>query len=53
MPRFGLALTKKLIEFQGGHLDVQSEFGVGSTFTVRWRSLDAPEIGRATLGVDA
>jgi PAS domain S-box-containing protein len=49
----GLALTKKLIEFQGGRLDVQSEYGVGSTFTARWRSLDAPEIGLATPGVGA
>ena len=33
----GLALTKKIIEFQGGSIEVQSELGVGSTFTVQWR----------------
>jgi PAS domain S-box-containing protein len=30
----GLALTKKIVEFQGGSVAVQSEFGKGSTFTV-------------------
>jgi signal transduction histidine kinase len=30
----GLALTKKLVEFQDGAITVDSEFGVGSTFTV-------------------
>jgi signal transduction histidine kinase len=29
----GLALTKKIVEFQQGSIDVQSEFGHGSTFT--------------------
>ncbi len=30
----GLALTKKIIEFQGGSIQVESQLGTGSTFTV-------------------
>jgi signal transduction histidine kinase len=30
----GLAVSRKLIEANGGRIEVQSELGVGSTFTV-------------------
>jgi len=30
----GLALTKRIIEFQGGHISVESDLGRGSVFTV-------------------
>jgi signal transduction histidine kinase len=30
----GLALTRKIVECQGGNISVESEFGKGSTFTV-------------------
>jgi two-component system cell cycle sensor histidine kinase PleC len=34
----GLPLCKNLIELHGGYLDFQSEFGVGSTVTIRFPS---------------
>ena len=33
----GLSISKQLVEMMGGFLDVKSEFGVGSTFTVTIR----------------
>jgi signal transduction histidine kinase len=30
----GLALTRKIVELQGGRISAESEFGKGSTFTV-------------------
>jgi PAS domain S-box-containing protein len=38
----GLALTKKIIEFQHGSISVESAVGQGSTFTVIW-PLSVPE----------
>lgn len=40
----GLAIAKKLVEAHGGQLDVKSQLGQGSTFTVR-----LPLVGQAPL----
>ena len=32
--QLGLALTRKIVELQGGTIDMESEVGKGSTFTV-------------------
>ena len=38
----GLALTKKIVEFQKGVISVESGFGVGSTFTVVLPNIAVP-----------
>jgi len=40
----GLALTKKIIEFQGGRIDVESRLNVGTTFTVHLPMVDPADI---------
>jgi len=49
----GLALTKKIIEFQGGRIDVDSELGFGSTFTVHLQLHGPAEALLPELGVIA
>jgi signal transduction histidine kinase len=39
----GLALTRKLVEFQGGSIEVSSALGEGSVFTVRLPQGRVPE----------
>ncbi|MDR3275782.1 MAG: response regulator [Treponema sp.] len=46
----GLSITKKMLELMGGDIGVQSEYGKGSTFTVRFRqgAVDSGVIGKDT-----
>ena len=48
----GLALSKRLVETQGGKLEVQSEPGVGSTFQVSLPVAAAPAVETAPLLAD-
>jgi PAS domain S-box-containing protein len=43
----GLALTRKIIEYQGGRIDVESQLNVGTTFTVHLPVADPAELDLA------
>ena len=40
----GLAISKQLAELMHGRLEVQSQIGIGSTFTFAWPCLECPTI---------
>ena len=44
----GLALTKRIAEDLGGRISVVSELGVGSTFTLHLRAVEAQELAEQT-----
>jgi PAS domain S-box-containing protein len=48
----GLALTKRLVELHGGKVQVQSELGKGSTFSVYLRLRSPDESGAVHAGED-
>ncbi|TAE30302.1 MAG: hypothetical protein EAZ92_04860 [Candidatus Kapaibacterium sp.] len=44
----GLAIVKQIVDLHNGTIDVKTEFGVGSTFLLRFPSLNAAEIQEET-----
>jgi CheY-like chemotaxis protein len=46
----GLSITTRLVGLMNGEINVKSEYGKGSTFTVRFRqdAVDSPAIGKET-----
>ncbi len=45
----GLSLARRIVLAHGGSIEVSSEVGRGSSFTVRLPALDAAQVGRAGL----
>jgi signal transduction histidine kinase len=45
----GLSLSRQIVLAHGGSIDVASEVGVGSTFTVRLPAVDADAVAGAPL----
>jgi len=45
----GLALSRQLVEAMGGRIEVNSELGKGSQFTVKWRRCEGQVLGRAAM----
>jgi two-component system NtrC family sensor kinase len=45
----GLSLARKIVLAHGGSIDVSSEIGVGSTFTVRLPAVEADALGASPL----
>jgi two-component system OmpR family sensor kinase len=41
----GLAISQALMKQMGGEVDLESEVGVGSSFTIRLPALDGPAPG--------
>lgn len=42
----GLALTKRFVEMMGGEISVRSEYGVGTSFTIRIPAIDVAHVGQ-------
>ena len=49
----GLSLARKIVLAHGGSIDVSSELGVGSTFTMRLPAHEVEQAGGATPARDS